>query len=73
MKNVYELYTSQQTYNDNTEYVIVIHKNGKRYGYKKRWNKPQAVYQHNPDTAGLKFTSYLTENTFQEMIFLDLL
>lgn len=68
---LYEMYRPIGEW-DNREYIFIIHKNGKQYGYIKNHNK-QARYQHSPHVSGMKFVGYIQREEFEKIIFVDLL
>jgi len=73
-KPIYELFRPYPNYryHDARQYMVIVQKDGKRYGYIKLHGE-SAKYVANPHTGGLKFCGYMKEKAFEEMIFVDLL
>jgi len=67
---VYKLYYPSSEYSAN-EYLIVIYKDGKRYGYLK--TNGIVKKQHAPNTKGMHFVGYIKESVFNDMLFIDML
>ena len=75
-KPIYKLHKPINTKRNNVEYLIIATKDGKSYGYVKRTSFPQAEYQPQPRKCNygtLRFVGYISEETFNEMVFIDLL
>jgi len=73
-KPIYEFYRPYPyaRYKDSREYLVIVQKEGKRYGYIKHRGE-SAKYVPQPYNSGLMFCGYMKEKDFEEMIFVDLL
>ena len=70
-KPLYLLYHPYSQYMDTREYLVVVHKDGKTFGYLKQngWVRRQ----HMPQTHDMHFVGYMKEAAFEKMIFVDLI
>ena len=56
---------------DTREYLVIVFKDGKSYGYLKQDSKIRR--QHMPQIHGMYFVGYMKEAAFEKMIFVDLI